>query len=76
MNHPIEIGHLLVGIGQQREVQLRALSFLDVLGPCDVVFERIDRKADDLAVALFELLLEFGDRAQFGGADRREILGM
>jgi hypothetical protein len=48
----------------------------DVGRPFGVILNRVDRKADHLDAALVEFRLEPGDRAQFGGADRREILGV
>src|SRR5690348_2844231 len=41
-----------------------------------MVVDGVDRQADDFDVALVELGLEFSHRAELGGADRREILGM
>src|SRR5690606_41426945 len=52
----------------------RRSSDLDVFLPAGVVGNRIDRDADQLDVALLELLLEASHRAELGGADRREIL--
>jgi hypothetical protein len=41
-----------------------------------MIVDRIDAKADDLAVALLELRLELSHVAELGRADRREVLGM
>ena len=49
---------------------------LDVGGPFLVVVDRIDRQADDLDAALVEFGLQLRHGAEFGGADRREILGV
>ena len=38
--------------------------------------DRVDRKADRLDVALVPFGLELGNGAEFGGADRSEVLGV
>jgi hypothetical protein len=74
MDHVVEIGDLVVGVGNQRVVELRALRLLDVLRPAVVRVERVDAHADHLDVALVELGLALGERAQLGGAHRCEVL--
>ncbi len=76
LDHVVEVGDLLVGIGDQREVHRGALRLLDVLAPLAVGVDRIDAEADHLGVALVELGLEAGHRAQLGGAHRGEVLGV
>ena len=44
--------------------------------PPEVAFDRVDRETNDLHVALVELGLDLGHVAQFGGAHRREVLGV
>jgi hypothetical protein len=56
--HAVELGDLEVGIADHRIVDLVALRFGDVLLPALVVVDGIDGQADDLAVALVELVLE------------------
>ena len=41
-----------------------------------VVLDRVDGEADHLDAALVEFGFDLGDVAEFGGADRREVLGM
>ena len=76
VDHVVEVGDLLVGVADQREVDLRALGLLDVVRPLVVVLGRVDREADHLDVALVPLGLQLGDVAELGRADRREVLGM
>ena len=70
----VEVAHLAVGVGDDREVDRLALRLLDVLGPLAVRVDGVDAQADHLDVALVELGLELGHRAQLGGADRGEVL--
>ncbi|MNL19988.1 hypothetical protein D3C87_1412170 [compost metagenome] len=76
MNHVVELGHHQVFIADQRIVDGVALGFLDVTDPLVVVADRVDAQPEDLGVALVELWLEFGQIAQFSGANRSEILRM
>ncbi len=41
-----------------------------------MIVHRVHRQAQHLDAALVEFRFQLGDRAQLGGADRREILGM
>jgi hypothetical protein len=52
------------------------LGLFDIFGPPLVIGHRINAQTDDLAVPLGELRLETRHVAQFGGANRREILWM
>ena len=63
VDHAVQVGDLLVAVGDEREVERMALGVLDVVGPALVRIERIDRQADDLDVALVELGLERRDPA-------------
>ena len=74
MDHVVEVGDLAIGVGDEREVQFRALRLLDVVGPALVVAELVDREAEDLDVALVELRLQFRDLAELGRAHRGEVL--
>ena len=76
MDHAVKRGDRLVGIRQQREVQRLTLRFPDIGGPFFLGVQRIDRQAENLDIALFPFGLQAGDFTEFGGADRREILGM
>lgn len=69
VDHVIEGGHLLLGIGDDGEVHHAGLGFIDVFDPAVVGIERVHADSDDLDVALLEFLFDFGDHAEFGGAD-------
>jgi hypothetical protein len=56
--HAPGLGDRQVGVADHREVDRRALGFLDVLLPAEVVGDGIDRQADDLDAALIELALQ------------------
>jgi hypothetical protein len=45
MDHAVEVRHLAIGIGQEREVQGGALRLGDVADPALVRLERVDREA-------------------------------
>src|SRR5207244_9076105 len=53
-----------------------ALGLRDVSGRSFVVAGRVHRQADDLDPAAVELRLDLGHVAEFGRADRGEILGV
>ena len=76
MDHPIEFGHAPVLIADQGEVEGDALGFLDILGPAPMITDGIHRQAENLHITLVEKRLQLGQHAQFGGADRREVLGV
>src|SRR6266487_6545777 len=76
MEHVVKLGHLPVGVGEQREIEGRALGLLDVARPPVVGVDRVDAKAHDLDVALVELRLELRDHAKLGCANRGEVGGM
>src|ERR1700728_2623817 len=62
-----------VAIGDDRKPYLHVLREVDVLDPLLVRFHGIDRERDHLDVALAELLLERGGRAEPRRAHRRKI---
>ena len=74
--HPVQLGHVEVGVADDRVVGPGALGLLDVVGPPLVVAGGVDRQADDLHVALVELGLELGHVAELGRAHRGEVLGV
>src|SRR5581483_6555389 len=76
MNHSIQLRHLKIRIADQRIVRRRAGRVPDVLRPAPVVIHGIDAQANHFHVALVEFRFEFRDRAELGGADRREVLRM
>src|SRR5262249_49961167 len=76
MHHPVEVGDLLFGIGNDREVGRLALGLLDVLRPALVRRDRVDRQTDRLHVALVEFRLEPRDVAELGRAHGREVARM
>ena len=73
MKHVVELRHLPVRIGNQGEVQGRALGLFYVPGPAAVRIDRVDAQADGLDVALVELWLEPGYHAELCRADGREV---
>jgi hypothetical protein len=76
MHHPVEVRHLPVGVGDDREVRRLPLGRSDVLGPFRVRVHRIDGESDRLHPASIKLRLEPGHVPELGRADRREIAGM
>ncbi len=74
--HVVKLGDLEIMVGDDRVVHLRALRLLDVGEPARMGLARVDAQADELGVALGELRLDLGHVAEFGRADRGEVLGM
>eukprot|EP00618_Florenciella_parvula_P019508 CAMPEP_0119477840 /NCGR_PEP_ID=MMETSP1344-20130328/7835_1 /TAXON_ID=236787 /ORGANISM="Florenciella parvula, Strain CCMP2471" /LENGTH=215 /DNA_ID=CAMNT_0007511929 /DNA_START=617 /DNA_END=1264 /DNA_ORIENTATION=+ len=60
-------------IGDDREVDLAVLQLLDLLDPLAVVRLGVDADRHDFDVARLELILEFGQHADLGGAYRVEV---
>ena len=73
--HPVGLGDRQGRVADHREVRGVALRLLDVDRPARVVVHRVDAQTDDLGVALVELRLQLGHRAQLGGADGVKSLG-
>jgi hypothetical protein len=76
MNHAVEIGDTQIRISDHRKLYLGALRLLDVVLPCNVVIDRVDRQPDHLDAALFKFALELRGGAKLSGADRGIVLGM
>jgi hypothetical protein len=76
MHHAVEIGHLLVRIRDDGEVDGVALCLLDVRRPALVGRHGIHGEPDGLDPALVELGLEAGHIPELGRAHGREVLGM
>jgi len=74
--HVVELGDGEGGVADEGVVDLEATDVLDVLGPLAVAVDGVDGEADDLCAALRELAFEASHGAEFGGADRGEVLGM
>ena len=74
--HAVELGDLELRVADHRIVHLVALGLFDVRRPLAVAADRVDAQPDDLGVALGEFRLQPGHVAEFGGADRSEVLGM
>ena len=74
VDHVVEIGHLLFGVANHREVDLMAGHILDVAFPAMVGFDPVHTQANHLAVAFLELALERGRGAKFSGAHGREAV--
>ncbi|MNN24670.1 hypothetical protein D3C81_1381110 [compost metagenome] len=69
----VEVGHLAVGVGEDREVDLGVLGLVDVLDPLQVRLHRVHRQGDGLDAALGEFPFQLGGEAQLGGAHRGEV---
>ena len=76
VDHVVELGDLAVGVGDDRVVDRGAGDLLDVALPAVVALDRVDRDGDHLDVALGPLVLERGDAAELGRADRGEVGGV
>src|SRR3546814_9371400 len=76
VDHAVQSGDLLIAVGDHRIIELLPLGGFDVLFPAAVRVDRIDRQADRLHAALVPFGAQAGDLAQFGRADRGEILWM
>src|ERR1700722_14705108 len=74
--HPVQLRHVEVAVGDDGIVGRSSLSLLDVARPLLVLPGRVDRESDDLDVPPVELGLDLGHVAQLGRADRREVLRM
>lgn len=69
-------GHDTIRVGDEGEVQGRALGLLDVADPAHVGLHVVHAQAGHLHVALVELALELRNVSELGGADRGEVRGM
>src|SRR5690606_2774498 len=76
MDQIVEIGHLAVGIGQNREIHLGILGFVDIVDPLQVRVHRVYGQGNGFDVALGKFILELGGKAQLRGADWSEVSGM
>jgi hypothetical protein len=76
VDHPVQVGHLVVGIRDEREIEAVPRDFLDVVAPGGVVRQAVDAEPDDAGVALVELGLQGRDAPELRRADRREICGV
>ena len=74
--HVVELGHVEVGVADDRVAGPGALRLLDVVGPGLVVRGGVDGQADHLDSAALELRLDARHVAQLGGAHGREVLGV
>ena len=74
--HVVQFGYCQVAVAYHRKINGIPLGFLDILGPFGVVIHRVNAQADNFAVAFFEFRLQLRHVAQFGSANRREILGV
>src|SRR5437899_5653508 len=74
--HPVLLGNLEISVADDWVVRRVPLCFLDVLRPALMIAGRIDRQSHDLHVSAVELWLNFGHIAEFGRADRGEVLGV
>jgi hypothetical protein len=74
--HPVELGHIEVGVADDRVVGAGALGLLDVVRPPLVVPGRVHGQPDDLHVAPLPLGAQLGHVPQLGGAHGGEVLGV
>ena len=74
--HVVEIGNLALLVGNDGEADAGAGHLIDVVDPALVAAEGVGRQADELDAALGELGFQASERAEFGGADRRVVLGV
>jgi hypothetical protein len=65
MNHVESFGDLTVLVGNDRVIDRRVLSFVDVFDPAVVRVEGIDTNADRFDTALSEFRFQLCDRTQF-----------
>ena len=70
VDHVVRSGDGAIRIGDDREVDRGILSFVDVLDPSMMVFNRIDTDGDRLDTSLVELRFQLGRVAKLGGANR------
>src|ERR1039457_67502 len=63
-------GEAIARIGMNHAVEIGALRLLDVVLPCNVVIDRVERQPDHLDAALFNFALELRGGAKLSGADR------
>src|SRR5260370_40490631 len=72
--HVVQLRYLEIGVADHRIIRRRTLRLLDVFRPFRVLVDGIDAKPHQLDAALVEFRLQLRERAELGGADRREIL--
>ncbi|MCY1457568.1 hypothetical protein D9M71_748740 [compost metagenome] len=73
MDQVVQLGHLAVGVGDDREVDLGILGLVDVIDPLHMGCHRVHGQRQHLHPTLGELALEPGGQAEFGGAYRGEV---
>src|SRR5579859_1041536 len=73
MDHAIELRHLLVQVGDDRERDLNAEILLDVAYPGNVRVNAVNAHADRLDLALLEVCATAGELYELRGAYRREV---
>ena len=61
VNHPVEVTHGLVFIGQDWVINDRALGFVDVADPALVTLSRVNAQGDGFDVALIPFGPQLGD---------------
>src|SRR5438094_3359632 len=72
--HPVQLRNVEISVADNWVIRRVALRFLDVRGPSFMIAGRIDGQSDDLHVSAVELWLDPRHIAEFGRADRGEVL--
>src|SRR5690606_40609477 len=73
VDHVVEVGHLAIVVGQDREVDAGALGVIDVVDPARMRIHGVDRYGQYLHVALGKFVAKLGREAEFRGAYGREV---
>ena len=76
MNHAIELANFPLGVRNHREVNIVALSLLDVLLPPQVGVCGVNGQTDDFDASLVELRFNLSYIPELGCADWCKIFGM
>ena len=76
MNHAIELANFPIGVCDHGEINLIALSLLDVFLPPLMGIYRVHGQPDDFHTSFIKLWFYFSNIAELGGADWSKIFGM
>src|SRR5215211_5653021 len=74
MDHVVEFRNLMIRIGDNGKVELRALSLLDVFCPAFMGISGVDAESNHFHAAFLEVRLTARDISELGGANGSEIL--
>jgi len=76
VQHVVLECYLSLLVSNDGEPQITAADLIDVFDPAAMALNGVGRQADQLDAASGEFGLEFGERAQLGGADGGVVLGV